>query len=88
MESVRLVTGQWLIFVSSVIMISHVEIQICDRLTQHQSAIFERVPLQHIRTRYSLAFATTTKVFMNNCSDMNPLYELVEKESILSAFTK
>ena len=69
-------------------MISHIEVQIRDRIALRQSAIFERVSLLYIWLRYSPASATTTNVFMHNCSDMDPVSEHVEQDPILSAFTK
>ena len=56
--------------------------------TRSECAIFERVPMPYIRSRYSSASTTTTKVFMHNSSDMNPVSEHMELDPILSLFTK
>ena len=77
-----------LVFDSCVIMISHIEVQIRDRLIYRQIAIFERVPLPYIQPRYFSASATTTNVFFNNCSDLNPVSAHTEQDSKRPAFTK
>ena len=59
-----------------------------DTLSTNIAPIFERVPLPYIQPRFSSAPATATNVFTHNCSDMNPVSEYMEQDSILAAFTK
>ena len=47
----------------------------------------EVYPYRIIRPRYCSASASTIKIPMHNCSDMNPVSEQREQDSILSVFT-
>ena len=55
-------------------------------LVERESAIFERVPLLSIRPRYSSAAATTTKIFMENSSDMNADYKHIEIYTVVCKY--
>ena len=57
-------------------------------LTWRESAIFERVPLLHIWTRYSSAATSTTKILMQNSSYMYAISKLIEQYSLVATFTK
>ena len=52
------------------------------------SAVFETVPLPHIKLRGFTVGATSTKFFMQKPSDLNVGFKHYEQDSTLSIFTK